>query len=414
MVKNIRETILLLVFFVIVIVILQITSNEQRTIETNTKIPSSCTLLVRFDVKKTSKKLLITELYSHRASQLLKIIKKSNDGISDGDELNPLLEFIENLEYNDQPLDFLSLIINQKQILFLRSTSPYKTTNKNIFSSDHNYLYVQLNELDMERNEILKAINNTKTYEIPSSLDSDIQMYEVQKNKLKLAAYFCISKQIISVTIPNKSKGNPNNKIKPKGLHFHTNTTLLSSISNNIKAVNKLKNISINYFGLNIYDDPILFPNADFLLEFKEEIDQNGLVDFIKPIFKKSAVSIVPDKEDSEYLQVGSIKFKIEQVNNYTFYLSTNNRNIELKQTNQPIEISGDLSQLFNFNDNGWKGMLAKEIISSVSFLNEIKVMFVNSNPIETEYKNQKTVISLSLKNNQSIYAHLISILGSF
>ncbi len=95
MIKNIRETILLMVLFVFVILILQFTGineiNENRRIE----VPKKCNVLVRIDIKGLSKKMFLSEVYSYRASDLFKNILEITelDNESEKDLQDPFTEF---------------------------------------------------------------------------------------------------------------------------------------------------------------------------------------------------------------------------------------------------------------------------------------------------------------------------------
>ena len=93
MIKNIRETILLMVLFVFVILILQFTGiseiNENRRIE----VPKKCNILVRIDIKGLSKKIFLSELYSLRASDLLKNVYEVAEKDNESKKDDPFTEF---------------------------------------------------------------------------------------------------------------------------------------------------------------------------------------------------------------------------------------------------------------------------------------------------------------------------------
>ena len=81
------------------------------------------------------------------------------------------------------------------------------------------------------------------------------------------------------------------------------------------------------------------------------------------------------------------------------------------KDSTSHFEFSGDISQLFKINNSGWKGIIANEIISSVPFLNELKLMMDHFKPITTKQEKQEYIITFQLEKKHSIYAYLFSIL---
>ena len=414
MVKNIRETILLLVLFVLVIVVLQFTNNYHQSPDEKVSIPSSCTMLIRFNQKQAIQKYIISELYSPKANASLKSLYELSK--RNPQELNksPFTEFFENIGDPSRSLEILNLKVNNKNILLLRCYSTYKTRNEFLFSSNHNHLYIQLNEFNTKRNDLVDAINKVKVIEAPKKSDSDVQIYQVEKQKLHLSGQINTSDQSITFEIPNRNKTEITNEIQPAGLHLllSNNNKLLNFVTKNT-AEHNLKTLSVNYFGLNTYDNPIVFPNTDILMEFESDITINSFIKIVEANFTDFNVHIERDTEDSGSLFIDSVEFSYQYINARSIFLSTNNRILNLRKTTKPIILSGDLSQLLRFNDNGWKGMFATEIISNVPILNELKNMFQNTNPVITDYNQEKTIIKVKLANNQSVYGHLISILTS-
>jgi len=61
MVKNVRETILLMILFVFVILIVQFTGISTIKVKSSIEVPETCNLLVRIDLKGLSKKILLSE-----------------------------------------------------------------------------------------------------------------------------------------------------------------------------------------------------------------------------------------------------------------------------------------------------------------------------------------------------------------
>ena len=136
--KNIRETILLMVLFVFVILIIQFTRiseiNENRRVE----VPKKCNVLVRIDIKGLSKKIFINELYSIRASDLIKNISEiaEEDTESKKDAKDPFTEFSEHTNDLNEPLEILTIDIKGEKGVFLRTKSQHKTSNSLLYKSN--------------------------------------------------------------------------------------------------------------------------------------------------------------------------------------------------------------------------------------------------------------------------------------
>ena len=96
--KNIRETILLLALFVFVILILKFTSFHDKKEVNNIQLPTSCNMLVRIDIQRLSKKILLSELYSSRASIMFKSLFELDNENKDNQSDDPYMEFIDNIE----------------------------------------------------------------------------------------------------------------------------------------------------------------------------------------------------------------------------------------------------------------------------------------------------------------------------
>ena len=77
--KKIRETILLLVLFVFTILILELTGIREKEIENQVQIPKSCNILIRIDIQGLSKKIVLSELYSNRAPELIQNLLEMNN-----------------------------------------------------------------------------------------------------------------------------------------------------------------------------------------------------------------------------------------------------------------------------------------------------------------------------------------------
>ena len=413
MVKNVRETILLMILFVFVILIVQFTGISTIKVKSSIEVPETCNLLVRIDLKGLSKKILLSELYSHRASELFKDIYKLGelDDEFEKDRENPFIEFSDNLNSISEPLEVLSINIGGKEGVFLRTLSQHKTTNYSLYSSNNNYLYVQLYGPTFKRQEILSAINSSHKYKLSKAPNSDIQIYEKTNNDLDLKGYVNTSSKNIMLHILHKSENQLNEKIKAKGLHFYSGANHLSAINSMKSLKNKMKNISINYFGLNSYGNPVLFPNTDMLFEFEDSVNIDDLSSLMKSSFKSSLISVLSESKDSGTIKFDDVDLTYKLFNSNSIYISTNNRTMELTETSGSIELGGDLSQLLRLNDKGWKGILANEMITGIPILNELRMFLTQLHPTTTHSENE-SIITLKLEGNQSIYSYLFSMLG--
>ena len=412
MVKNIRETILLLVLFVFAIIILYLTNNDKPNIEKTITVPRSCNVIVAININRFSKKVIFSELYSKRAGDLIKSIIELNDD-EGGGEKDPTLEFIENIDDISSHIELLSLTINEQNGIFIRASSTHKAANPILFSSKDNYLYMQLYGPKFQREQVITAINNTKPFVFREEVNSDVQIYERKNNTLELTTYINSSQKKIDIHLlkeKNKEKDS-GVKIKSNGLHFYTSSSNLTGFNSLNTSKHKIKNFSMNYFGLNIYENPILFPNTDVLIEFKDTISIKEFESLVLSSYKSAEVSLLMDTSVEGLLMLNDVEFLFRKINPNSIYLSTNNRALNLEKTTNTVELSGDLSQIFKLNDNGWKGILANEIISGIPLLNEIKFFIDSFIPMSTKHNNHESIITMQISDEHSIYAHLLSIL---
>ena len=98
MVKNIRNAILLFSFFVMVILILQITNRQTKNNELKTELPKSTTIMIRCHQNTLIKKFLLSILYEPNKNHSLKQLYKQL-GDKEDKKLKPSLEaFLLNLD----------------------------------------------------------------------------------------------------------------------------------------------------------------------------------------------------------------------------------------------------------------------------------------------------------------------------
>ena len=413
MIKNIRETILLMFLFVFVILILQFTGiseiNENRRIE----VPKKCNVLVRIDIKGLSKKMFLSEVYSLRASNLFKNIYEIavEDNESEKDSQDPLTEFSEHLNNLNEPLEMLTIDINGVKGVFLRTLSQQKTSNSLLYKSNSNYLYVQIFGPSFQRKEVLSVINSTDLFTLPEAPRADLKIYEKTNGKLDLKAYLNTSSKNIKLHLINNHENQINKKISAQGLHFYAGANHLNAINLMNPLENKIKNFSINYFGLNSYSNPILFPNTDMLIEFEDSINIEDFSSLLKSTIVSENLSIHPESKETGVMKLDDVEFTYHRLNLNSIYLSTNNRIMDLTKTSGSIELGGDLSQILKLNDTGWKGILANEMITGIPVLNELKMLLSELSPVTTHSKNE-SIITLQLAGDQSIYSYLFSILS--
>ena len=166
--KKIRETILLLVLFVFTILILELTGIREKEFENQVQIPKSCNILIKIDIQGLSKKIVLSELYSNRAPDLIRNLLEMNNQDDDYTD-NIYDQFVNQLDDFRSPLEILSVNINDQNLLFLRGKSSFKSKTPFLFSAKNDFLYLQLNGSNLPREDILKAINDIKTFDIELS-----------------------------------------------------------------------------------------------------------------------------------------------------------------------------------------------------------------------------------------------------
>ena len=406
--KKIRETILLLVLFVFTILILELTGIREKEFENQVQIPKSCNILIKIDIQGLSKKIVLSELYSNRAPDLIRNLLEMNNQDDDYTD-NVYDQFVNQLDDFRSPLEILSVNINDQNLLFLRGKSSFKSKTPFLFSAKNDFLYLQLNGSNLPREDILKAINDIKTFDIEKTTLSDIEIYEHTNNNLYLKAHLNTSSDKINLhVIQGIDESNSIIGLEPYGLHFQAPASFFEYVID----VNKIDQISLNYFGFNFNDDSNWYPNTDILFTYRDSIDKECLEKSAKLIYKTSQVKILKN-EGMEKLMIDDMAYSINDIPPNKIFLSTNDRKPRLAtDSSNALVLSGNASQIFQINTNSWQGFLANEILSGIGFINEIKSMVSQFEPIRTVQVNNESIITFQLNKKHSIYAYIFSILS--
>ena len=406
--KKIRETILLLVLFVFTILILELTGIREKEFENQVQIPKSCNILIKIDIQGLSKKIVLSELYSNRAPDLIRNLLEMNNQDDDYTD-NIYDQFVNQLDDFRSPLEILSVNINDQNLLFLRGKSSFKSKTPFLFSAKNDFLYLQLNGSNLPREDILKAINDIKTFDIEKTTLSDIEIYEHTNNNLYLKAHLNTSSDKINLHVMQGiDESNLIIGLEPYGLHFQAPASFFEYVID----VNKIDQISLNYFGFNFNDDSNWYPNTDILFTYRDSIDKECLEKSAKLIYKTSQVKILKN-EGKEKLMIDDMAYSINDIPPNKIFLSTNDRKPRLAtDSSNALVLSGNASQIFQINTNSWQGFLANEILSGIGFINEIKSMVSQFEPIRTVQVNNESIITFQLNKKHSIYAYIFSILS--
>ena len=406
--KKIRETILLLVLFVFTILILELTGIREKELENQVQIPKSCNILIKIDIQGLSKKIVLSELYSNRAPDLIRNLLEMNNQDDDYTD-NVYDQFVNQLDDFRSPLEILSVNINDQNLLFLRGKSSFKSKTPFLFSAKNDFLYLQLNGSNLPREDILKAINDIKTFDIEKTTLSDIEIYEHTNNNLYLKAHLNTSSDKINLhVIQGIDESNSIIGLEPYGLHFQAPASFFEYVID----INKIDQISLNYFGFNFNDDSNWYPNTDILFTYRDSIDKECLEKSAKLIYKTSQVKILKN-EGKEKLMIDDMAYSINDIPPNKIFLSTNDRKPRLAtDSSNALVLSGNASQIFQINTNSWQGFLANEILSGIGFINEIKSMVSQFEPIRTVQVNNESIITFQLNKKHSIYAYIFSILS--
>lgn len=413
MVKNIGNAILLFSFFVIVILILQITSHQRKTIEYTTELPKSTTILIRCHQNSFIKKFLLSILYTQNENISLKQFYKQlkNPETQNLDE--SLEAFLLNLDIKN-PLEVLSVKKKDKNLVFIRQRNTEQQSQKHLFSTN-NYLYLQLNHLDENRDGIQALLNDRQKVKIPKSPTRDVAFYRLNNQKLILDGNINTNNDGISISLPKRKTDLTRNELKPDGLHVSiSNHDKLLPLLKDEKTKNNITSLSVNYYGLNTYDSPLFFPDADFLFEFENEMTTDHFINYFSTeFFNKSNIIYTADSSNQESgkLNIDDIVFKYKKIQSNNIYIGSMERAIHIEKTQKPLEISGDLSVIFNFSGNGWKGRLAKEIITSIPVLNQLNTMLKNIEPVSTSDHDEGSKIDITFKKKESAYIELMNLL---
>ena len=110
---------------------------------------------------------------------------------------------------------------------------------------------------------------------------------------------------------------------------------------------------------------------------------------------------------------IDDMAYSINDIPPNKIFLSTNDRKPRLAtDSSNALVLSGNASQIFQINTNSWQGFLANEILSGIGFINEIKSMVSQFEPIRTVQVNNESIITFQLNKKHSIYAYIFSILS--
>jgi hypothetical protein len=147
------------------------------------------------------------------------------------------------------------------------------------------------------------------------------------------------------------------------------------------------------------------------LFEFKKEISNEYFMNYISSeFFNDPLLSFSSDSttHDSGTLKINDLSFNYKRISPFGIYIGSTDKRLSIEDTQQPFELSGDLSKLFTINDSGWKGILAKEIITSIPVLKALKSMLDNTASVKTDYRTNNTRIQIKFKNQESAYLELL------
>lgn len=418
MVKNIGNSILLFFFFVLVILILQITNKRTKSIDGTTEIPKSTSIIIRLNQNSFAKKVLLSVLYNPNKNNSLKQLyeKVKNTEDQSPQTYDQSLEtFLSNINFQE-PLEIISMKKNEEDLVFIRQRNKIKVSKKHLYCAN-NHLYLQLNHLDWEKTDIKMLLQENIKVKFPKSTMHDIEFYRYNNEKLSLSGNININNDGISIYLPKSKKERIRNELKSDGLHLSiSNHENLLPFLKDEETDNDILSLSINYFGLNTYDSPIFFPNADFLFEFQNEIATQDFINyFSSEFFNNPNFSYIADSinKESGTLNIDDIAFQYKKMPPNYIFIGSPERTIHIEKTNKSIELSGDLYRVFNFDEDGWKGRLAMEIITSVPFLNQLNVMLNKTRPISTIDDNQDSRIDIKFNHENSTFIELINLISS-
>ena len=359
--------------------------------------------------------LLYQPKKNHALKRLYNLTNKYQNKKSEGAMDNSLDVFLLHIDLT-KPLEFLSIRKDKKDLFFIRQLNAEKSSQNNLYSSEK-YLYLQLNELNSNKIEIQDLLNNCEEYKLPKPYFGDINLYELNKGSLIHSGEVNTTEDCISIRLHEPKLNYERNEIEPEGLHFFLSdeSNLLSFVQNNI-INNAVQNLSLNYFGINAYKTPIFFPDVDFLFQFEKAITpQEFIAYFTSTFFDDPKIIYTAESKLKAYgtLKIDDVAFSIKKFNQNTIYIGTSLKDIGIKKTNSALRISGNLAQLFKFNDNGWRTRLAREVLTSVPLLKQLNKLFMNTLPVTTNYNEGSAQINIKFGNKTSVYTEILNLISS-
>ena len=381
-------------------------------------IPVSAKFVVVLKDLSSAKQFTLNELYSNKGSELIKALanRKIEDRDLESADLSEFKPFFSARNIGGTtPLEFLQLELNGETLSFLRIKGKTAKKGSALLASKDGYLYLLLGQSDLEKKELLYAINQTVKIK-KEEAENFLSLYLKSNNKWSLSASIILDQYNILVKFVNSTKTKPPTlALQPKGLHISIPNSEYKSFEPSLFDL-KIKHLSGNFLGWE--DNKIIIPVIDLAFTMEENISIETMISNLSNVIDRFA----PQKESFKWSTVEAnsfcltmfdqFKLYFSKVNKETWFVTTTEKKApKMIKTSSEFQVKGDPSVILAFENLGWKGRLISEYLESWFALKIIKTLIDNLDSIKTINESDYTKVDLSLKGNQELMGFLHRVL---
>lgn len=386
--------------------------------EHSISIPVTANFVVALKDLSTAKQFTLNELYSNKGSELIKALANIKIDTTDfeSSDKSDFIEFFSALNIGSTtPLEFLQLELNNETLSFLRIKGKTAKKGSALLASKDGYIYLLLDQTDLEKKELLSAINQTVKIK---NIDAGnfLSLYLKSNNKWSLSASIILNKKKISLKFFNpKNTKHKTLSLEPKGLHISIPNSEYKSLETSLFGLH-IKHLSGNFLGWE--DNKIIMPVFDLVFNMEENISIDTMVSNLSKVIER----FVPQKENYKWstgeansfhlTMFDQFKLYFRKVNNETWFVTSIEKKApKIVEISSEFQLKGDPSVILDFENLGWKGRLISEYLEGSFALRIMKTLILNLDSIQTINEFDFTKVDLNLKGNQELTGFLHRVL---
>jgi hypothetical protein len=410
--NKLKEISVFVIFGLILFSVHSITSKEKSSKKgIEISLPNTTQQYTRIESVQLLKKIVFNELFVSKDKAVFEKIKSLAENSTDNE--SSIADFNINLS---APIELINLNCKNKSYSILRIASTRKGINGKVkipyFETEKEKLFIlegDLKQINALENEFSK--NKSFNYHLKSK--SDIAILSFAQKKIVQTSLVSIQKQQLKIKVSNNStsKNTPYKLLSEKGFHFSFPVSEGIQIDEQLKQIpilprinfpfKDIRHISCNYYGFKFTenDSIIGLPKIDLLMRFshKTQVDSllTDLISQLKISFPKN----------NQQFTMGKEKLLFTQIDSNTIYLSTLHARPKLIPSFHPIKLSGDLNQLTQLENAGWKGML----IEVIPLFKSTKKLLQKTEKVTYKKVNESTYeMIIPVKKNENLFHELM------